>query len=77
MSCTLCSDAVTRVLARLREAGTAEDEPGKRRVRAREAKLGRKIYGRERADLYGQAPIAVARHVTDVLGGFSPPPGAE
>ena len=67
MSCTLRSAAVTRVLARLREAGRAEDEPGKRRVRAREAKLGRKIYGRERADLYGQAPIAVADEVGELL----------
>jgi predicted O-methyltransferase YrrM len=67
MSCTLRSDAVTRVLARLREAGRAEDEPGKRRVRAREAELGRKIYGRERADLYGQSPIAVADEVGELL----------
>ena len=67
MCCTLRSAAVTRVLTRLREAGRAEDEPGKRRVRAREAKLGRKIYGRERADLYGQAPIAVADEVGELL----------
>ena len=67
MSCTLRSDNVTRVLARLRETGSAEDEPGKRRVRAREAELGRKIYGRERADLYGQAPIAVADEVGELL----------
>ena len=67
MGCTLRTAAVTRVLARLREAGRAEDEPGKRRVRAREAELGRKIYGRERADLYGQAPIAVADEVGELL----------
>ena len=67
MSCTLRSDDVSRVLARLREAGRAEDEPGKRRVRAREAELGRQIYGRERADLYGQAPIAIADEVGELL----------
>jgi predicted O-methyltransferase YrrM len=67
MPSTLCSEAVTRVLARLREAGRVEDEPAKRRVRAREAEAGRKIYGRERADLYGQAPIAVTHEVGELL----------
>jgi predicted O-methyltransferase YrrM len=67
MPSTLRSEAVTRVLARLREAGRAEDEPAKQRVRAREAEAGRKIYGRERADLYGQAPIAVTDEVGELL----------
>src|SRR5262245_4083519 len=67
MTSALRSEPVTRVLARLREAGRLEDEPAKRRVRAREAEAGRKIYGRERADLYGQAPIAVTHEVGELL----------
>jgi len=67
MPSALRSDPVTTVLARLREAGRLEDEPAKQRVRAREAEAGRKIYGRERADLYGQAPIAVTHEVGELL----------
>ncbi len=67
MTSSLRSDAVTRVLARLRQAGRALDEPAKRRVRAREAEAGRKIYGRERADLYGLAPIAITHEVGELL----------
>jgi len=67
MTSALRSEPVTRVLARLREAGRLEDEPAKRRVRAREAEAGQKIYGRERADLYGQAPLAVTHEVGELL----------
>src|SRR5262249_1742399 len=59
----LRSDAVTKVLRRLRAAGEAEDGPAKLRVRTRESELGQKIYGRERADLYGRAPIAITEEV--------------
>jgi predicted O-methyltransferase YrrM len=67
MSSALASEAVRRVLARLAAAGAAEDGPAKLRVRAREAELGAKVYGAERADLYGSAPIAVAPEVGRLL----------
>lgn len=63
----LRSDAVTKVLRRLRAAGEAEDGPAKLRVRTRESELGQKIYGRERADLYGRAPIAITEEVGELL----------
>ncbi len=61
------SPAVARVLERLRAGGAAEDEPGRRRVRAREAELGHPVYGAERARLYAGAPIAVAPEVGELL----------
>jgi hypothetical protein len=64
---TLRSPAVAGVVARLIAAGAREDEAGKARVRAREAELGHMVYGRERAALYGTAPIAV----TPEVGGLS------
>ncbi|WP_205696189.1 O-methyltransferase [Conexibacter sp. SYSU D00693] len=64
---TLRESAVVEVLARIEAAGAREDGAGKARVRAREAQLGRKVYGRERAELYGTAPIAVAREVGELL----------
>ncbi len=64
---TLRSDAVARVLGRLRAAGQAEDEPAKRRVRARESEVRRKVHGRERADLYGRAPLAITAEVGELL----------
>ncbi|MCI0636461.1 MAG: class I SAM-dependent methyltransferase [Actinobacteria bacterium] len=67
MTSTLRSEAVTRVLGRLRAAGEVEDGPAKERVRARESELGRKVYGRERADLYGHAPIAITDEVGELL----------
>jgi predicted O-methyltransferase YrrM len=67
MSDTLRSEAVVAVLDRLVAAGAEEDEVAKRRVRTREAELGRKVYGRERSELYGTAPIAVTRDVGELL----------
>jgi predicted O-methyltransferase YrrM len=67
MSSVLRSDRVERVLARLYAAAAAEDEPAKARVRAREAEVGAKVYGRERAELYGSAPIGVAPEVGRLL----------
>jgi len=63
----LRSPAATQVLARLRATGDAHDEPAKRRVRAREAELGRKVYGRERATLYAGAPLSIAAEVGELL----------
>jgi predicted O-methyltransferase YrrM len=64
---TLRSEAVRGVLTRLAATGDAEDGPAKRRVRAREVELGRKVYGAERAELYRSAPIAVSREVGALL----------
>ncbi|MGI8802649.1 MAG: O-methyltransferase [Solirubrobacteraceae bacterium] len=64
---SLRSPAVVAVLERLRRLGVAEDEPGKRRLQAREAELGAKVYGAARAALYSGAPIAVASEVGELL----------
>lgn len=67
MPSALKSPAVVGVLAQLRAAGEREDEPAKRRVRAREAELGSKIYGRERARLYAGAPLSISAEVGELL----------
>ncbi len=67
MPSALSSPAVTQALVRLRASGDAEDEPAKRRVRAREARLGSKVYGSERADLYAGAPLSIAADVGELL----------
>ncbi len=41
------------------------------RVRAREVELGEKVYGRERAELYGVAPLAIKREVGELLYAFA------
>lgn len=64
---SLRSPSVVGVLDRLIEAGVLEDEVGKARVRAREAEVGHKVYGRERAELYQTAPIAVTPEVGELL----------
>jgi predicted O-methyltransferase YrrM len=64
---TLRSAPVRRVLARLAAMGEAEDAAARRRVRAREEELDSKVYGAERAELYGGAPIAIAREVGELL----------
>src|SRR5436190_1990394 len=67
MSSTLHDPAVAAVLARLRAQADSEDAPAKVRVAGQERELGRKIYGRERADAYGGAPLAIAAEVARLL----------
>jgi predicted O-methyltransferase YrrM len=67
MSSTLHDPAVAAVLARLRAQADSEDAPAKVRVAAQERELGRKIYGRERADAYGGAPLAISAEVGRLL----------
>jgi predicted O-methyltransferase YrrM len=67
MTPTLRSDAVVAVLDRLAVAGDREDQAAKQRVQDRESALGHKVYGRERAELYGTAPIAVSPEVGELL----------
>lgn len=55
------------MLERIRAIGDAEDEHGKLRVQSREAELGEKIYGVERAHLYGRAPLSVTPEVAELL----------
>ena len=63
MSSTLHDPAVAAVLARLRAQANAEDPSAKAHLQARERELGRKIYGRERADAYAGAPLAISAEV--------------
>jgi predicted O-methyltransferase YrrM len=64
---TLRDDQVEAVLARLRALDDSEDEAAKRRVRAREAERGAKIYGAELTQLYATAPLSIAREVGELL----------
>jgi predicted O-methyltransferase YrrM len=67
MSSTLHDAVVAAVLARLRAQADAEDPPAKMRVQARERELGRKIYGRERAEAYGAVPLAISAETAKLL----------
>jgi predicted O-methyltransferase YrrM len=64
---TIHDPAVAAVLARLRAQADAEDPPAKAEVQARERRLGRKVYGRERVDAYGGAPLAISAQVGELL----------
>jgi predicted O-methyltransferase YrrM len=59
------------VLARLHEQSAREDPPAVARVLAREAELGAKIYGPERAELYGGAPLAIKPEVGELMYAFA------
>jgi predicted O-methyltransferase YrrM len=67
MSSTLHDPAVAAVLERLRAQADAEDPPAKAHLQERERELGRKLYGRERADAYGRAPLAISAEVGRLL----------
>lgn len=67
VSRTLHDPAVAAVLGRLRAQADEEDPPAKVRVEVRERELGRKLYGRERADAYGGAPLAISAEVGELL----------
>jgi predicted O-methyltransferase YrrM len=58
---------VAQTLAGLHEQSAREDRVAVARMRAREAELGTKIYGEERAELYGDAPLAIKREVGELL----------
>jgi predicted O-methyltransferase YrrM len=55
----------------LHEQSAREDPPAVARVAAREAQLGAKVYGGERAALYGGAPLAIKREVGELLYAFT------
>jgi predicted O-methyltransferase YrrM len=66
-SSTLRSEEVTRVLAELQRLGEAEDPPAKERVLRRERELGHRVWGAERAEAYGDAPLSITAEVGDLL----------
>jgi predicted O-methyltransferase YrrM len=67
VSSTLRDPNVAAVLARLRAQADAEDAPAKVRVQTRERELGHKVYGRERVDASGGAPLAISAEVGKLL----------
>jgi predicted O-methyltransferase YrrM len=63
MTSTLASEAVRAVLDRLHRQADTEDAEAKQRVQAREAELGVRLPPPTRYELYGNAPLAIARDV--------------
>ena len=56
------------VLERLRDQAETEDRPAIERMRAHERELGHRVYGRERAAVYGSAaPLAIKPEVGELL----------
>jgi predicted O-methyltransferase YrrM len=64
---TLASEPVARVLAELQRLAELEDPPAKERVLQRERELGRRVWGKERAEAYGGAPLSVTPEVGELL----------
>jgi predicted O-methyltransferase YrrM len=60
---TLASETVRAVLDRLHRHADIEDAEAKQRVQAREAELGVRLPPPTRYELYGNAPLAIARDV--------------
>jgi predicted O-methyltransferase YrrM len=59
---------VRRVLERLRRQSEADDAPAVARMRSHERERGERVYGRERAALYGAAaPLAITPEVGELL----------
>jgi predicted O-methyltransferase YrrM len=67
MESVLRSQDVVGVLDRLRSHAQRTDEQAKRRVSDREAQLGTRVYGQERAALYGDASLAITTEVGELL----------
>jgi predicted O-methyltransferase YrrM len=68
VTATLRSPRVRSVLERLHRQAETEDPPAIARVRAHERELGHRVYGRERAAMYGAAaPLAIKPEVGELL----------
>jgi predicted O-methyltransferase YrrM len=67
MTTTLLSSPVASLLHELHAAAQTQDARAKQRVRDHEAKLGRRLPAEQRYALYGQAPLAIARDVGELL----------
>ena len=70
MATALDSDRVQGVLDDLQRLGAQNDRGYGARVRQREAELGEKLYGQERAEIGAHAPQAVAPEVGHILYGL-------
>lgn len=70
MPSVLETQRVSRVLERLRVLGEELDGDYSSRLYAREAELGGKLYGLERAEIGARAPQAVAPEVGRILYGL-------
>ena len=55
------------MLEDLRRQSEAEDPPALARMRAHERQLGKRVYGRERAEVYGMAPLSITPEVGGLL----------
>jgi predicted O-methyltransferase YrrM len=64
---TLRSLPVRAVLDDLHRRAEAEDPGAIARVRAHEQRLGTRVYGRERAAVYGTAPLSIKPEVGELL----------
>lgn len=67
MPATISSPSVTSVLDRLHAQADEEDPKAAQRVRAREAETGRRLAQEQRYELYGAAPLSIAREVGQLL----------
>jgi len=67
VSSALHAPRVRRVLAELRRRAESEDPAAVARMRSHERELGQRVYGRERAAVYGLAPLAIAPEVGELL----------
>jgi predicted O-methyltransferase YrrM len=67
MSTTLKNERVQQVLDRLRILGEQEDAGYSTRIAAREAELGTKVYGVERAQIGAHAPQAIKLEAAAIL----------
>lgn len=63
---TLHAEPVAGVLRRLRAKADREDVRVKRQVQAREAQLGHRLRPAQRYQIYGDAPLSIAREVGDL-----------
>jgi predicted O-methyltransferase YrrM len=64
---TLASDRVQNVLAEIQAAGAGEYELAGQRLQAREAEVGVRFYGQERAEIVKALPLAVKPEVGQIL----------
>ena len=55
------------MLGDLRRRSEAEDPPALARMRAHEQQLGKRVYGRERAEVYGMAPLSIRPEVGELV----------
>jgi 56kDa selenium binding protein (SBP56) len=67
LTATLRSAQVRGVLDDLHRRSEAEDPPAVARMRDHEPQVGKRVYGRERAAVYGAAPLSIKPEVGELL----------